>query len=366
MENSDKYKKYVERIDKLGVANIGGGRVKIGNFNWGEQSSSSRTTNKSESAGKEEETSDRPKDFDPEASREPKAEKPHQENTSFSETGEENEQKVIRSIEFPPEYWEAGTSILTYFSRILRVKYPNQNIVVKIEQEDLTLTMVINTPTRQREKIEKTLDEYVMVVTERLQAEIFLEDPLEVMALKNKLEIAKLELKQTRQLLSYTQNNSQNRIESLEAQVKQLYCIIEREFQSKKAVLGVIRDMNKPKSNSYNFNNPKFGGGFATEGGLQVGGTLLDISSESANLSEVATEIEELLQQLKTEGITVEEAQQQVAKDLAKQAENNPTVMGKLVQWGKSLADTASTTIVNEGVKTVLKLSLQMIGIPLP
>ena len=124
-------------------------------------------------------------------------------------------------------------------------------------------------------------------------------------------------------------------------------------------------DMNEQKSNSYDLSNARFGGGFAAEGGLQVGGTLLDISSESANLSEVATEIEKLLQQLKTEGITVEEAQQQVAKDLAKQAENNPTVMVKLVQWGKSLADTTSKTTVNEAVKGVVKLSLQMIGIPL-
>ena len=42
MENSDKYKKYVERIDKLGVANIGGGHVNIDTLNlWSQQSSRS-------------------------------------------------------------------------------------------------------------------------------------------------------------------------------------------------------------------------------------------------------------------------------------------------------------------------------------
>lgn len=34
--------------------------------------------------------------------------------------------KVERSIEFPPEYWGAGTSILSYFSHILNVKYPSK------------------------------------------------------------------------------------------------------------------------------------------------------------------------------------------------------------------------------------------------
>jgi hypothetical protein len=103
--------------------------------------------------------------------------------------------KVELSIEFPSEYWQAGTSVLSYFSHVLNVKYPNKKIKVKIEQEGLTLRMVIDTPSGEREEIEKTLDEYGLVVIGKMQPEEFIGDPIEAMALKNKLEIANLELR---------------------------------------------------------------------------------------------------------------------------------------------------------------------------
>ncbi len=130
-------------------------------------------------------------------------------------------------------------------------------------------------------------------------------------------------------------------------------------------LIEVIDKMAEKERTSYDLRGAKFGSGFASEGGFQCGGVLLDASS-SANLTEAAEQIQELLQQLQIQGMTIEEAQQQAAKDLAKQAENNPTVMGKLVQWGKSLADTAGKTTVSEAAKGVVKLALQMAGIPLP
>ena len=67
------------------------------------------------------------------------------ENSGKNEGGN-NHSRVERTIEFPPEHWEAGTSILSYFSRILGVKYPNERIKVRIEQEGLKLRMLIDTP----------------------------------------------------------------------------------------------------------------------------------------------------------------------------------------------------------------------------
>ncbi len=273
--------------------------------------------------------------------------------------------KVERSIEFPPEYWEAGTSILSYFSRVLRVKYPSQKIKVRIEQEGLNLRMVIETPTGEREKIEKTLEEYGLVVTGKIQPESFLSDPFEAMALKNKLEIADLELRQTRTLLDLTRDNSQQRIESLEVQVNKLHSIIENGLQSGNHVFRVIRKMAEQDKSRYDLSSAKFGGGFAAEGGFQVGGNLIDLSS-APNLSDAAQQIQELLQQLEEQGVSIEDAKQQAASDLAKQAEANPTIMGKLVKWGQSLADTAGKTTVSEATKGVVKLALQMSGISLP
>lgn len=119
------------------------------------------------------------------------------------------------------------------------------------------------------------------------------------------------------------------------------------------------------KNTSYDFKGSKFGGGFAAEGGIQSGGTFIDVSSTN-NLTEAAQQIQELLQQLQTQGMNENEAQKQAAQDLAKQAEQDPTLMGKLIQWSKSMADTASKTTVSEATKGVVKLALQIAGISLP
>ena len=272
---------------------------------------------------------------------------------------------IVRSIEFPPEYREAGTSILMYFNHILGVKYPDKRTKVRIEQDGITLRMIIHTQTGCKEIIEETLSEYGMVVTGKLEPENFLSDPLEVIALKNKLEIANLELRQSKQLLSFAQNiNSQNqkRIESLEVQVSKLHCIIEQGLQSSNHAFGVIKKMTELEKSTYNLNQAKFGGGFAAENGFQVGGNFIDLSN-SSNLTDAAQQIQDILNQLQNQGDSEEEAIQKVASDLAKQADDNPTVLGKLVKYGKFIADAAGKTTVSEAVKGAISLALQMLNI---
>jgi hypothetical protein len=55
-------------------------------------------------------------------------------------------------------------------------------------------------------------------------------------------------------------------------------------------------------------------------------------------------------------------AQEQVAKNIANQAQKNPTVKDKLVKWGQSLGDTT----VSDVVKGAVKLAIRSAGIPLP
>jgi uncharacterized protein YjbI with pentapeptide repeats len=141
---------------------------------------------------------------------------------------------------------------------------------------------------------------------------------------------------------------------------------IDAERQENATLIGVISTMSSnQKGPTYNLQGSKFGGGFAAEGGFQAGGNLIDLSSAS-NLTDAAQQIQDLLQQLQGQGVSIENAKQQAASDLAKQAEANPTVMGKLVKWGQSLADTASKTTVSETAKGVVKLALQMSGVSLP
>jgi len=86
----------------------------------------------------------------------------------------------------------------------------------------------------------------------------------------------------------------------------------------------------------------------------------------SQDLTQAASQIQELLRQLQEQGNTVDIAQQKVAEDLANQATSSPTAMGKLVKWGQSLADTASKTSVSEAAKIVVTTALRLAGVPLP
>lgn len=126
------------------------------------------------------------------------------------------ESLIERSIEFPPEYKQAGVSILNYFSEILRQRYPESEATVQIKQYGLKVTMTIDPVDGKREIIEKTLNDYGLVITGKMLPEEFESDPLQVMALRNKLEIAQMELRQTKQLLQFTEKHHSERIESLE------------------------------------------------------------------------------------------------------------------------------------------------------
>jgi Leucine-rich repeat (LRR) protein len=144
-------------------------------------------------------------------------------NRQLSHYQHNNALKIERSIEFPPEYWTAGNSILSYFSHILSVNYPDQNIKVKIEQEGLLLRMIIDTSEGTTETIEQAFNDYVMVISRKLPPESLLTDPFEVMALKNKLQITEMELRISRENFAAFKDDSRERINSLEIQINQFY-----------------------------------------------------------------------------------------------------------------------------------------------
>ncbi len=120
--------------------------------------------------------------------------------------------------------------------------------------------------------------------------------------------------------------------------------------------------MTELEKSTYYLNQAKFGGGFAAENGFQVGGNFIDLSN-SNNLTDAAQQIQNLLNQLQNQGVSEEEAIQKAASDIAKQADDNPTVLGKLVKYGKFIADAAGKTTVSEAVKSVISLALQMLNI---
>ena len=93
--------------------------------------------------------------------------------------------------------------------------------------------------------------------------------------------------------------------------------------------------------------------------GTYVQGNYINMSQD---LTQAATQIQDLIEQLQKRGMTVDTAQEQVATDIATQAQNNPTMKDKLLKWGQSLGDAT----VSDVVKGAVKLAIRSAGIPLP
>lgn len=96
-----------------------------------------------------------------------------------------------------------------------------------------------------------------------------------------------------------------------------------------------------------------------TGGGKYIQGNYINLSQD---LPQAAIQIQDLIEQLQKQGVTVDVAQEQVAQGIATQAQNNPTMKDKLVKWGQSLGDATVSDVVKEAVK----LAIRSAGIPLP
>ncbi|TCB72990.1 hypothetical protein [Acinetobacter sp. ANC 4177] len=121
--------------------------------------------------------------------------------------------KLDRCIEFSPEYYQAGLSILTYFGSVLREKYPEQNATVKIEQHDLTVRMIIETEDGNIETLEKALHEYELVLKGQQSADEFYLSPIKTLELKNQLNLFKFQIDSQKEIIAL----QHGRILSLEA-----------------------------------------------------------------------------------------------------------------------------------------------------
>jgi len=150
---------------------------------------------------------------------------------------------IVRSIEFPPELKHACIGVLSYFSHVLSVKYPTDNVGVKIEQLDNKVILIIDTPEGEKDRIEKDLSDYGLVVIGELAPERFLKDPFEVLRLKQKLEIAALELRQTKELLYNDRSHFRSRIETLEDETKKLWRLLDVQQHEKKELISIFNDL---------------------------------------------------------------------------------------------------------------------------
>jgi len=124
-------------------------------------------------------------------------------NNIFTQNSDIESSSIIRSIEFPQEYYYAGISILNYFGTVLKNKYPEKQTKVRIEQDGLNVKMIIKTPKGNHELIEKTLSEYGLVVTGQMPIDEFSDNRLLIEELKAELRLAQVRIESQKELLEY-------------------------------------------------------------------------------------------------------------------------------------------------------------------
>lgn len=125
-------------------------------------------------------------------------------NSQFNGSGFNNDYRYIRrSIKFPPEYYQAGIQILNYFGTVLKKKYPSQEATVRIEQEGMKVTMIIDPIEGDKEIIEQALDDYGLVITGQLPPDEFTDNRQLLTELKYELKLAEARIEAQRDLLQY-------------------------------------------------------------------------------------------------------------------------------------------------------------------
>jgi uncharacterized lipoprotein len=122
-----------------------------------------------------------------------------------------------------------------------------------------------------------------------------------------------------------------------------------------------MADENK---NTYNIGS--IGGNFnqSIQGGYtQIHGNQINMSQD---LSQAAAQIQQLLNQLQSQGYSSTDAGQKVANDWANEAKNDPKAKSKLVKLGEYIQNAATSSLIGEATVEVIKLALRLSGIPIP
>ena len=140
---------------------------------------------------------------------------------------------ISRSITFSLQYYQAGLSILNYVGTILRQRYPDSPIKVRVEQDQrpnhVIVRLLVEAPDEMRATIERDLELYGLVVAEKMTPEELLPDPMDVQALRHKLDLTQTELRTTREHLLSVQRSGhllQERITSLGTDVAEFRQLI--------------------------------------------------------------------------------------------------------------------------------------------
>jgi len=140
--------------------------------------------------------------------------------------GHSSRMVIERYIEFPPEYHQAGISILSFFGEVLRRKYPDNQATVRIVQDGLRVKMVVEPFIGEPEIFQRALDQYGLVVTGQITPEEFTSDPLLVVSLKHELRMAQARIESQKELLQVYERNDGRK----DSQISKLTEFLEKAF----------------------------------------------------------------------------------------------------------------------------------------
>lgn len=107
---------------------------------------------------------------------------------------------IIRSMDFPDEYREAGVQILSYFGRVLRQRFPEMPSEVSVSQQGDQITLIVKMPGDRRNEVKETLIGFGNVVMGGAEPEDFESDPEELRRLRKELEFAELRIQHELQI----------------------------------------------------------------------------------------------------------------------------------------------------------------------
>jgi uncharacterized protein YjbI with pentapeptide repeats len=142
------------------------------------------------------------------------------------------------------------------------------------------------------------------------------------------------------QIIQYQQET-----QTLRENINNLHNILQQQTEVQKLMA------ETPK---YDLRGSKFGGGFAGDGGTQIGGILNDYSSKQS-LDEAAAEIQQLLKQLEeTNPTTTETEKMIIAAKAADEIKNNPTLKARVIGALKSGGTEAFKEAVDNPLVNVL------------
>lgn len=114
----------------------------------------------------------------------------------------ESEELFSFSQRVKPEHQQAVLSIMNYFAEILEQKYPEERITVRAEKEnDCIRLKILSAGNIGEDIIKSTFNDYMLVVIGDYQPNDLLENPVHIAQLKNKLDLAKTEIRSNERLM---------------------------------------------------------------------------------------------------------------------------------------------------------------------